>query len=181
MKYYVTIILAFLGFYGIAQTQLDPKKAIINTKLNLPFGTICKLDVEIFDGDELQLKEFTGVFLLKIKAINDKPQNENLIISFIDETGQLANDGFELFELINKKSSDEISSEVIKELKKNYVGKKMTIMAYESGIFSGMPDGYFKYRPVRADSSFRFKNYLIVIKIIKKKTKKRKNQKSVQF
>jgi len=50
-----------------------------------------------------------------------------------------------------------------KEMKQKYVGKQFDVVAYETGEFTGVPDGYFKYQRVRQDVGFGFKNYLIIV------------------
>src|SRR5207247_300584 len=129
----------------------------------IPFGTIAKLDVDIYDGDSLQMKAYEGIYLLKINSINDKLQNGTVLLSFKDETGELANDSFGLYKLIYGKSANSISRKQIDENKKKYVGKKLTLMAYETGHFTGIPKDYFKYQPIRTDRNFHFEDYLIIV------------------
>ena len=170
MRHFLTLILLQAGLWSYAQTetkfissQLDSSMSTITIKLNVPFGTISKLDVEIYDGDKLQMKEYQGVFLFRINSINDRPQNDTLLMTFVDETGQFANDDFELYKLTYGKSATSISSKQIDKMKEKYVGKKFILMAYETGQFTGIPKDYFKYRPIRADRNFHFQNYLIVV------------------
>ena len=170
MRHFLTLILLQVGLCSYAQTepklissQLDSSKSAITTKLNIPFGTISKLSVEVYDGDKLQRKEYQGVFLFRVNSINDKPQNDTLLMTFVDETGEFANDNFELYKLTYGKSANSISSKQIDKMKEKYVGKKFILMAYETGQFTGMPKDYFKYRPIRADRSFHFQNYLIIV------------------
>ena len=175
MRLFLTLIVLQVGLWNYAQSEpeianskLDSSKSTITTKLNVPFGTISKLNVEIYDGDKLQRKEYQGVFLFKINSINDKPQNDTLLMTFLDETGQFANDDFELYKLTYGKSANSVSSKQVDKMKEKYVGKKFTLMAYETGQFSGMPKDYFKYRPIKADRSFHFQNYLIVVSSLTK-------------
>ena len=84
-------------------------------------------------------------------------------MTFVDETGEFANDNFELYKLTYGKNASSISGKQINKMKEKYVGKKFVLMAYETGQFTGMPKNYFKYRPIRADRNFHFKNYLIVV------------------
>ena len=170
MRLFLLSILIQARLWSYAQTetkfvsdQLDSSKSIITTKLNVPFGTISKLNVEIYDGDKLEIKEYQGVFLFKVNSINDKTLNDTLLMEFVDETGQFANNNFELYKLTYGKSVGRLSSPKIDRMKKKYVGKKFILMAYETGQFSGIPNDYFKYRPIRADKYFHFKNYLIVV------------------
>jgi len=111
------------------------------------------------------MKVYQGLFLFKVNAIDDKPQNDTLLIPFIDETGQFANNIFELYKLTYRKSKTSISAQQIDRIKKTYVGKKFTLMAYETGKFTGLPQDYLKYRPTRTDTNFHFQNYLVVISV----------------
>ena len=56
-----------------------------------------------------------------------------------------------------------IPGKQIDKMKRTYVGKKFTLMAYETGHFTGMPKDYSKYKPIRAGRTFHFQNYLVVI------------------
>ena len=175
MRYFLTFILVLIGLWSSSQTQYTPinhprdsSKTSISTKLNFPFGTIAKLDVEIYDGDSLKMKAFGGTYLLKINSVNDKQQIDTLLMTFEDETGELANDHFKLFKLIYGKKANSISDKQIVKMKKTYVGKKLTMRAYETGQFTGMPKDYFKYRPIRADTDFHFENYLVIVSCLTK-------------
>ncbi len=144
-------------------SQIDSLKSTIKTELKLPFGTITKLEVQIFDGNLLQTKESEGVYLFKIISINGILQTDTLLMTFMDETKSFAKDNFELYKLLYKKEIGTLSQKDIVRMKKAYVDKKYKIMAYETGQFLGIPKNYFKYQPVRADLNFHFKNYLIVV------------------
>ncbi len=140
MRQFLTVIFTIICLCAKAQknpgTSLpgDSAKITLTTKLGIPFGTICKVEAEMYYGDSLHIKAYEGIYLFKINAVNDKIINSSVILTFTDETGTLAS-----------------------------AGKKFTIMAYETGRFTGMPDSYFKYRPVRADTGFHFEHYLVVV------------------
>jgi hypothetical protein len=119
--------------YTIIQPSTD---IVIKPQLGIPFGTIAKLEVQFFDGDDLHLKAYTGTHLLKINSVNGKTVKDTVLLEYTDETKSLA--------------------------PKNE-GHKLTIMAYESGSFTGIPDNYFKYQPVRQDQGFGFRHNLIVV------------------
>ena len=170
MKFFLTFIFIQAGLWSQSQSMLeityprvDSSKSNIMTMLNVPFGTISKLNIEIYDGDKLQRKEYEGVFLFKINSINDKLLNDTLLMTFIDETGYFAKDKFELHKLTNVKNVNSPSSKELDKVKEKYVGNKFTLMAYESGQFIGLPQDYFKYRPIRANRNFHFQNYLVVV------------------
>ena len=170
MNHFLTLLLIFIGLWGNSQNQPtqigsqdDASHTTVTTKLNIPFGTIVKLEVEIYDGDRLQMKQYQDTYLFKINSVNGKQQIDTLLMTFEDETEEFANDNFKLYKLIYGKKAKSISGEQINKMKKNYVGKKLTLMAYETGRFTGMPKDYFKYRPITAGTGFYFQNYLVVV------------------
>ena len=55
------------------------------------------------------------------------------------------------------------SDEAYNSMKKNYVGKKFKVIAFETGSFTGVPDGYFDYQPIAQTTGFYFKNALVVV------------------
>src|SRR5204862_3161055 len=127
--YFLTFILVLIGLWSYSQTQYTPinhqgdsSKTSMPTKLNIPFGTIAKLNVEIYDGDSLQMKAYKGTYLLKINSVNDKQQIDTLLMTFEDETEELANDNLKLYKLIYRKKANSISGKQIDKMKKTYVG-----------------------------------------------------------
>lgn len=118
---------------------------VIKPRLGIPFGTIAKLEVQFFDGDNLRLKAYRGTYLLKINSVNGKAVKDTVILDFTDETKSLI---------------DADATE------------KLTIMAYESGSFIGIPKNYFDYQPVRQDQGFYFRHNLIVVSNLTKKADK---------
>jgi hypothetical protein len=174
MRQFLTHLFIFIGLWGNSQNQPahigsqdDTSKTTITPKLNIPFGTIAKLEVEVYDGDSLQMKAYQGTYLLKINSVNDKKIGDTLLLPLTDETEELANDNFGLYKLTYRKTANSISDKEIAKMKKNYVGRKLTLMAYETGHFTGLPKDYFKYRPISAGTNFHFQNYLIVVSNLK--------------
>lgn len=169
MKNFLTIIFTLICLWAKPQKNPgislanDSAKTSLTTKLGIPFGTICKLEAEMYDGDSLHRKAYEGIYLLKINAVNDKIIKGLVILTFTDETGTLANDNFSLYKLIYKKTATSLTDIQINKMKENYIGKKLTIMAYETGHFTGIPNDYFKYRPVSAGTGFHFEHYLVVV------------------
>ena len=174
MRQILTFIFILHGFWTFSQTpsirinpEADSSKTSISTRLDLPFGTIAKLEVEIYDGDSLYMKAYQGMYLLKIHSVNGKKRLDTLVMTFEDETGELASDNFELFKLMYGKKTNSISEKQIDKMKQSYVGKKLTLMAYETGRFIGMPKDYFKYKPIVAATDFHFKNYIVIVSSLK--------------
>ncbi len=176
MKYSLTIIFVFVCTWAKSQLRLgysssgDSSKITLTTKLGVSFGEMCKLEVEVFNGDNLLRKAYEGTYLLKINSINGNKVNDSLILRFSDETETLANDDFSLYQLIYKKKIGSLSSTQIDKMRKKYIGKKITVMAYETGEFKGTPDKYFDYKPVKpgiphffATYRFLFEHSLVIV------------------
>ena len=64
------------------------------------------------------------------------------------------------------------ASSQIDTIKKKYAGQKLTLMAYETGHFTGIPASYFNYQPIRQDNGFHFRQYLIVVSNLTNKADK---------
>ena len=56
-------------------------------------------------------------------------------MTFEDETEQVANDNFKLYKMIYARMPPSIPGKQIDKMKRTYVGKKFTLMAYETGHF----------------------------------------------
>lgn len=170
MKKLTTIILLILSipmFGQVNQAIRDSleftKPNIVSSTLDYPFGTLLTMEVLIVDGDEIQLKQYQGVYLLKIISIENKKVDNPIILTFRDETGKFPNDLFKLYKYLYGNDIGSITSKIQKEMKKRCVGKMFKVIAYETGEFIGIPDGYFQYQPIRQDTGFHFDNYLIIV------------------
>lgn len=119
----------------ILNPYIEIDNFVIKPQLGIPFGTIAKLEVQFFSGDDLRLKYYSGMTLLKVNSVNGKTIKDTVILTFTDETRSL----------------------------ESSLGQKLTVMAYETGSFQGIPDNYFDYQPVRQDRGFGFERNLIVV------------------
>lgn len=135
----------------------------IKEELKHPFGTLLKLRVQIIDGDSLDSKELASSFVFRVESINSIPLSDSVLMEFKDETGKFPQDVIELSKYLYGDDRGRSSYDADREMKKKYVGKEFDIIAYESGEFTGIPNEYFKYQPVRQDVGFGFKNYLIIV------------------
>ena len=176
MRHFLTITFALLCVWAKSQIRLghslpdDSSKVTLTTKLGIPFGTISKLEVEVYDGENLHMKAYEGTYLLKINSIDNKKINDTLLLRLTDETETFASDDFSLYQLIYKKKVGSLSSMQIDKMKKKYVGKKFTVIAYETGEFKGTPDKYFDYKPIKpgiphffATHRFLFEHSLVIV------------------
>ncbi|MCS3869202.1 hypothetical protein J3D55_002118 [Chryseobacterium ginsenosidimutans] len=154
-------------FFGQNQTE---NSLLIKENLDFPFGTIVKMKVEIIDGASLNLKALQGQYLIKIKEINDKSLEKPVIMEFVDESREFPTNNFALYELLYEKEVENgLSSDKIAEMNKNYVGKIVVVLGYESGKFTGSPNKseYVKtnvnsFQLVNQDYGFHFKNYIVI-------------------
>jgi hypothetical protein len=135
----------------------------IKEKLNHPFGTLLNLTVQIIDGDSVDSKGLASDFVFRIKSIDSIELSDTILMEFVDETGKLPKDVIELSKYLYGDDRGISSFDADKEMKKKYVGKQFNVVAYETGGFRGIPNGYFKYQPIRQDVGFGFNNYLIVV------------------
>ena len=148
-----------LTIYG----QATGKSKQVKNLLPIPFGTITKLTIQIVDGDQLGDKGYQSAYLFKIKTVDSVKLSKPVLIEFKDETGKFPADEFQLYKYVYGRETGSLTSDTIKMIKKEYVGKSFTITAYETGEFTGIPDNYFNYQPVRQDRSFYFRHYIIVV------------------
>jgi len=176
MRHFLAIIFTLTCLSAKTQIRLGTtvvggsSKMIILPKLGIPLGTMSKLEVEVYDGDNLHRKEYEGTYLLKVNSLDNKKINDTLLLRFTDETETLASDDFSLYQLIYQKKVGSLSSLQLEKMKKRYVGKKFTVMAYETGQFKGTPDKYFDYKPVIqgiphvfATLPFHFQHSLVIV------------------
>jgi hypothetical protein len=162
MKYLILSVFFLICQFDNGHCQ-NNAKGTINPLLSIPFGTIATLEIEIIDGASLNNKRDEASYLLKVVKVNGEQLAKPVIINFKDETGQFPADDFELYKFKHKKEVASINSEESNKLQKGYVGRPFKIIAYESGGFTGIPNDYFKYQPVRQDMNFHFEHYLIII------------------
>ena len=86
MRYFLTISLTIVCILAKSQIRKgvsfpsDSNEIKLKTELGIPFGTVCKLEVETYAGDKLLWKAYSGVYLLKVNSINGKRINDTLIL-----------------------------------------------------------------------------------------------------
>jgi len=171
MNYYVLVYsillsLVIAGCYPATSTSrqdVDKSNLSIKEYLKHPLGTLLKMEVEVYDGDLTERKEYEGIYLFKINTVDNKQTTDTVLMEFRDETGKFPANSFELYKYLYGKDAGSISSEQINKMKREYVGKVFSIVAYESGEFTGMPKGYSEYQGEKAGMGFHFQNYLVVV------------------
>ena len=147
-------------------------------RLGIPLGRTAKIECTIFDGTSLNIKGYDGVYLLKVSSVNGHPLDEEPLLEFHLAPGshvKLANGDFELYKLKFGESTGSLTGEQIKDLKKGYVGRALTLEVYELGRFSGLPSNLppESYGMLWADRGFHFRTYLRVLSEINEKDEKK--------
>ncbi len=135
-------------------------------KLGVPLGTVTEIKAQIVAGDELRMKAYQGIYLLKVTHVagvklNKPPLLRFSVSPFVDVS--VASDHFDLYEMKNGKKAGSLESEQIKELEKGYVGKTVRLVVCEYGSFHGQPDKLPKDYPTLPDVGFHFSTSLDVV------------------
>jgi hypothetical protein len=69
----------------ISLKDLHTKRVI--GELGVPLGEIVAISATVVDGDSMNMKEYQGVFLLRIKSVNGKPLAAEPLMSFASAIG----------------------------------------------------------------------------------------------
>lgn len=135
-------------------------------ELGHPFGTMLRLKVEVIDGREYSYKGSRSSYLMRVLEVNGEPMEEIHLFEFDNYYApEFAMDAFELYENIYRTETGSIDSKQRTEMNKQYVGKKYTILAYETGRYAGLPRDYGKYAITPGgEYQYHFKSYLMVVK-----------------
>ncbi|MDP2388626.1 MAG: hypothetical protein Q8M29_19800 [Bacteroidota bacterium] len=148
----------------------------VQEKLSHPFGTVLKMKVEVVDGDTRGSKGYNSSFYFKIKSVEGKSIGGNVIMDFQNSFNiNLPRNEEELYEYIYNKKQESSNRTELDSLKKEYVGSTFEIIAYETGRFSGIPNGpkeYDKCWEAWQDQGFHFENYLLILCDLNKKKEK---------
>lgn len=154
-----SISLCLIISCGKNEQKSDIKESNLDVKaiLGYPFGTLLTIEVTIIDGYDTYLKENQDKFLFKLMSINNKKINDTIIMTFEDDTKKFFKTRFELYEKY------ENNEDMVRKKEKEYINKTYRIVAYETGKFTGIPEGYFEYQPLKADTGFHFENYLVIV------------------
>jgi len=138
-------------------------KTIIG-KLGMPLGSPAVIKAVIVDGETMKDKIHSESYLLAVIEVNgsllqDKPVLEFSLNHSLDV--ELAVDNIELINMFGE--GDDLSEEYVNGLKKKYVGKEVSLLVYETGHFSGVPNDLPDNALLWQDEGFNFKSTLEVL------------------
>lgn len=181
MKYLVAssviLIAAVIGVIYCGKLQNKPDSIPVSDlnqlpvigKLGLPLGDVTTIRATIVDGDSLRMKRHSSSYLLKVREVNGVKLESEPIMEFSLNHArgvELANDNFGLHLLKNNEEADGLTGDQIEQLKVDYVGNAVSLVVYESGGFSGMPD-LPEDAMIWADRGYGFHTHLEVLKEVK--------------
>lgn len=141
------------------------RRHVVGT-LGLPLGTPAKIVAEVVSGDSLQQKRFASRYLLKVTHVDGKELHTPPVMQFFGfglASAGLADNHFSLYEMTHGTKSKSLDSSQIAELEQGYVGKKVRLLVYELGGFSGIPSALPKDALTWADVPFGFGTSLRVL------------------
>ena len=166
-------VFLFLSLCIFCSCTSEPKQQIVwnydttdcrcKPKLGKPLGTIFNLKVKILDGDDMNMKRYSGVYLMQILEVESVQLNDTILMTFEDRTDEFPEGWIGLRKHLKGDVNIPVEPEEELEFKKGYIGKTFDIVAYESGSYKGAPENYFDYQPIASMHGFVFINYLIVI------------------
>ena len=170
------VVCLLIGTLGHTQEKAAVKKSITVSELvemdvigtlGVPLGEVVEVQAVIVSGSETRAKVLDGRYLLRIESVNrtalDEPATKTFTIWPLSHV-KIANDHFSLHKLKTGQKAKSLDSGQIKELEKDYVGKLVKLLLYETGSFEGSPDRMPKDVITGADVGFGFSTHLIVLK-----------------
>lgn len=185
------VILALFSGSARAQTQkiintesFSDADTVVVGRMGVPLGKVVEIEAIVVSGDSLKMKGYAGAYLLKVISVKTdtlmgKPWNKGTITlekmplyefsmhPFADGNVKLASDSFALYKIKKGKDTGTLTSDEVRELEKDYVGRKFTLLAYETGAFGGipkeMPEDFLSWQ----DTGFGFRSHLLVMRVLK--------------
>ena len=145
-------------------------------RIGVHLGKAVVIDVVVAADDQSGSKASEGHYFLQVKTVDGVPLKTKVFMQFEVRGGNLHGDdpfgggsfsiptnSFELYRLKNGRNAKELSSNEIRELEKGFIGKQYKLLAYETGMFSGIPKALPTNYPVWQDRGFSFSSYLVVL------------------
>lgn len=139
----------------------------VHGRLGKRLGTIVTVDAEIIRGADIDSKRYRSLYLLKVTHVDGKPLPAAPFFRFdmysFAPVGQIAKDGFELYERKHGMRPGALDSNTLRELETGYVGSKHRFQVFETGQFVGSPDEVQEIIGAFADVDFHFATSLMLL------------------
>lgn len=180
----VTFVLVQIMRMSIAMSQDLPKEVSIDAlnhvnivgRIGVHLGKAVVVDVVVAADDRSGTKASEGRYFLQVRNVDGVPLKSRVFMPFEVRGGNLDGDdpfggggfsiptnSFELYRQKNGRNAKELSSNEIRELEKGFIGRNYKLLAYETGMFSGVPKGLPKNYPVWQGRGFSFSTHLVVL------------------
>ncbi|MFO1044723.1 MAG: hypothetical protein U0941_23365 [Planctomycetaceae bacterium] len=131
----------------------------------MPLGKCVTIRASIVKG---VAKGSSGSYLLNVTQVDERVlpslvECEFHIHQFATKDVAIAKDSFGLHKLLTGKDTGKLMGDEIASLEKGYIGKEVTLVAYETGRFLGTPSGYPRIIPLWQEPRFQFVTELSVM------------------
>lgn len=147
-------------------TTAQIRNAEIIGSLGVPLGECVQIEAVVTKGG--RTKAQAGRYLLTVTHVagNELVEPEKCFFyvhRFATARVRLANDAFGLHELQTGNKAGQIDSVEITELEQGYVGSRVSLLAYETGAFDGIPNNLPKNVALWAGHRYHLMTYLAVM------------------
>jgi len=191
MRTLIFIIVAFALYSPqreLAQTPIESKKLgkdfVIIGELGVPLGTIVEINATIVAGRSVGPKDLYSEYLLKVNKVGNKSMSDPAVCEFRTHSWddvKLAPNTFALYELKKGEKAKSLTDVQIAELERDYVGRAYHLLAYEQGMFTGVPKNLPKNSVSWQDRGFGFRSQLIVMRVIEDKSRNTDERKPAEL
>lgn len=148
----------------------DIRDAEVVGALGVELGTCVDLRATIVAGNagDIRHKSHAGRYFLNVTHVDGSPLAKPVQMAFeVDAQSsnvKLANDSYSLVKLLTGEDASKVGFSKIPILEKAYVGKQVSLVAYETGSFEGMPRNMPESTPLWQGLGFYFRTHLQVMK-----------------
>ncbi|MFA7235978.1 MAG: hypothetical protein WC058_03855 [Phycisphaeraceae bacterium] len=133
-------------------------------ELGLPLGTMAEIRATVV-GEGGASK--TGrSYRLQVTEVNGQPLPQPVSLEFCKESFipvDIASEPFALYEMKHGKETGSLNESQIAELEKEYVGRRMHLLVYETGGYSGVARNMPEDLAIWQDHAFAFSTQLVIL------------------
>ena len=168
----LTVLVALLSTTGAIADDNSPihvdelnRRPVIG-RLGVPLGKPVVIQAKIIDGSGIDRKSYDETYLLEVSHV-DGVQLDNPVLMEFYTPGyvrvKLPHNAFGLYEQVYGKAASKLDSAQTADLEKEYVGRTVLVVAYETGSFHGLPSDLPNDVPIPQSTSFHFSTSLVVV------------------
>jgi len=150
--------------HEISAKELETKWDVLGI-LGFPMGWVVRVDAILVDGASTRKKEFDGRYLLEILKINGRKLSKPIITVFSDTTCQMSVNYDDRYAQVDGKPKKGLTSSMIEQINKNYVGQHYDLLVYETGRFTGPRLNMVPNELQGQGEGFGFETSIVIIKV----------------